>query len=206
MALVAHVDGFAVLVQGIFGDLGSHLQVMQLRAAVGEVATEAGHFGAGEGIGASADGMALVGMSHAVVHSEIERGEIAGCGAVRGAQVAVEAEIVHFCPQQFWVGGAVRIVAAQAHGRGVGEVHMGHLIGLMTFAADDGLGGLEDDVSRALVDLDAVTGQASALQRGVRMVGGGVVGMTFDAIGMLIDGSMRGAVAGSEKEPCGRDQ
>ena len=67
MALVAHVVGLDVLVEGVFGDFCTHLQVVRHGAAVGQVAARAGHLTPGERIDDSTNGMALVWMAHGVV-------------------------------------------------------------------------------------------------------------------------------------------
>lgn len=189
MAFVTHIFRFRVLVQGIFRYLGRHLQMVQLRPSMREVATDAAHLTTSEWIWTSAHRMTHVGVTHGVVGREFNRRQVTRGDTAWLTQVTLQAEVVDPCPQQPGVYRNVGIVAPQTHPGSVREVRVQERLRLMTLKADDGLSRLENDVSRILPVFNAVAGSASPLDGGVDVIATGMVRMAFQAVRVLINPS-----------------
>src|SRR5579872_1203449 len=186
MALAAHVLRLCVLVQGIFGNLGCRFQKMRLCSSMREVTTQARHFTAGERIVTSTHRMTLVGMSHGVVSRKCDGRQVMRRNTLRLAQVAVQAKIVDVRAQESRVRRHMRVVAPHAHPGGVRKVRVGVRRRFMTVKAHHSLSLLENYIGCVPVALDAMAGSASALDCGMNMITGRMVGMTFQAVCILI--------------------
>lgn len=81
------------------------------------------------------------------------------------------------------------IVTALAHARGLWEVGVGERLRLVTIKTEQRLRLLGTNVGHAVAVLDAVAGEASQLDGGMDVGSGGVVGMSFLAVGCLVDRS-----------------
>ena len=98
VALLAHVAGFAVLVQSVFRDLSTHFQLVQLVASVWHVAAEARHFFTRKWVPRSAHRVPRIGMTDAMIFGEFDGRHVARSVSCLALQVAVQADIISPSP------------------------------------------------------------------------------------------------------------